>query len=653
MSDDPFEIADRAAEAQKKARQFAQGPLRNTMRIAMGTMRTARVMMTTSIVRGRWHATTGGLWLLVVAALWVAVTTNGSWTSAIIPLWLLSFHSFGYLLGLPFLLAVPGRLGFVLRCLVYPTICLAMFWLIASVRLYQERGRHLLLEELLFRFGTPPLRTIILGLLFSWPALLFILCFAAAIVALHWLHKPFRRTVSIFLALLLIVVSQVSGIILLGTSSLGDVNYFTLRQKPACAPWCWVHRHVHRYGDGPPPHPVFTAAATFRHDLSAPMWALGPEPILSTLVGRYPRRNVVVLLLESHRLAEIAPHGVGAWNHRSLSPNLTALCERGLFLSNYIQSGPGTFYARFSLGTGLPGLSTFTIGGCPEGNELMRTGPLAEFVADNYRCEWLQSADPAYSGWDRYLSSIGVSGWIEGDELTQALKDKDQDDWTIWGMPDSALLEIAWNRYRKHLDDPSPYLLTILTVSNHEPYSLPRSAGPLPKNHDGGMQYADECLAVFMGRLMTLPEAQRPVILITGDHSHRDALTNAKPLGPEGLEGIRIPGLLITPDGFAAGQVCTTPFVHEDALDLMRVMVGKLEKDVPHKFIDAHRLAVPTVGGAGTSIVTENAFYSAAMGSAYERHDSWNLVPASTEIEQQLIQAKAAIDSAMRGMWKR
>lgn len=649
MSEDPFEAADRAAEAQEKARRLLQGPLRNTTRMAMGTMRTARVMVTTSITRGRWHAVTGVLWLLVVAALWVAVTTNSSWSLSIIPLWLLSFHSFGYLLGIPFLLAVPGRLGVALSFVAYPTICLAMIWLISSVKLYNDRGQHLLLNELLFRLGDPPSRTFILGLLISWPALFFGLGFAGAVAALHWLHKPFKRSVSIFIALLLIVVSQISGIVMLGTSSLGDVNYFMLRQKPVCAPWCWVHRHVHRFDDGPPPQPVLTAAAAFRHDFSAPLWAPGPEPMLSTLAGRYPRRNVVVLLLESHRLAEIAPHGVGAWNHRSLSPNLTALSERGLFLSNYIQSGPGTFYARFSLGTGLPGLPSFTVNGCPEGIDLMRTGPLAEFVDDHYRCEWLQSADPAFSGWDRYLTSIGVAGWVEGKELARALKDKDG--WTTWGMPDSPLLEIAWDRYRSHIDDPTPYQLTVLTVSNHEPYSLPRSAGPLPRSHDGGMKYADECLGVFVGHLLALPEAQRPVLLITGDHSHRDELSSATPIGPEGLEGIRIPGLLITPDGFAAGQVCTTPFVHEDVLDLMRVMVGKPEKGVPRKFIDAHRLAAPTVNGAGMSIVSESGFYSAPLNSAYERHASWTLVPASPDLTQQLIQAKTAIDGAMRKIW--
>jgi hypothetical protein len=220
-------------------------------------------------------------------------------------------------------------------------------------------------------------------------------------------------------------------------------------------------------------------------------------------------------------------------------------------------------------------------------------------------------------------------------------------------MPDGPLLEIAWNRYLSHRDDPSPYLLTILTVSNHEPYTLPRSAGPLPRNHDGGMAYADACLGIFVDRLLSLPEPQRPVLLITGDHSHRDNLANAPPIGPEGLEGIRVPGLLIMPDDYAAGQVCTTPFVHDDAFDLIRLLVGVPEHDVPRKFIDAHRRAAPTVNGAGMSLISENAFYSAPLHATYERRGPWALVPASAEIERQMAEAKSAIDGAMHAMWKR
>ena len=132
VSEDPFEVADRAAEAQERAARLLNGPVRNTTRLAMGTMKTARAMMTTSVVRGRWHAVTGVLWLLLAIAMWVAFVTNESWSFGTFTLALLSFHSFGFILGLPFLLAVPGRVGRALSVLVYPIIFVAMVWRIAQ-----------------------------------------------------------------------------------------------------------------------------------------------------------------------------------------------------------------------------------------------------------------------------------------------------------------------------------------------------------------------------------------------------------------------------------------------------------------------------------------------------------------------------------------
>ncbi len=93
--------------------------------------------------------------------------------------------------------------------------------------------------------------------------------------------------------------------------------------------------------------------------------------------------------------------------------------------------------------------------------------------------------------------------------------------------------------------------------SGSAPHRLSSTAGitcGLPPARDGG----------WTRPKLRVDEQRRPVVLVTADHGYQQDLNGTPPLGTLNLEAIRIPGLLILPDGRAAGTVVEELFTHTD-----------------------------------------------------------------------------------------
>jgi arylsulfatase A-like enzyme len=239
-----------------------------------------------------------------------------------------------------------------------------------------------------------------------------------------------------------------------------------------------------------------------------------------------------------------------------------------------------------------------------------------------------------------------MPSWFASDEM----RSFDRTYWTQWGIPDEQLYHVAWQRYLAHVHDDAPHLQMLLTISNHHPFSFPSKYGA--NDHRGGMRYADACLATFIGHFLALPAADRPIIFITADHSVHWNLDDAPPLGADGMEGIRIPGCLLLPDGAAAGSVCDAPMAHQDLLDLLYLLTTPPGAAGQRRFLDLHRIAIPTVIGADHSILTRDGFYHAPSGKCYRLHGRWQLAEDTTpEIDKRLLNAHASIEALSHAMW--
>ena len=597
-----------------------------------------------------------GLWvwalvhvlLLVVVTLWVVTRGPVAGPLEGLRLWLACFGSLGPLPWLGLLAAWPGRPGVALRAAVFLAAWLGLAWLVASGELWLEQDRPLLFDEIAFRLADPPSRPLFLETLRSPRMLLFAASLVALGGVLRALLAPLGRRAAGLVLLGLLNVALVSGLVFPLVSSPGD-----FREKALCAPWTFGRRYL-----APTAAPGETVleenpegARAVRRGVAPPFWAPGPEPALAPLAGRYRGRNVVLVLLESHRLADVAPFGEGAHGYRPRSPFMTRLAERSLSFTNYVATGPNTFFAQFSVATGLPGVPGLRTGGVRGGGSYARLGRFPDLRAEGYRCEWLQATPISFDSWDRYLLAAGVPGWIRPGETDGF----DRSFWTSLGMPDEQLYELAWRRLRQATGEGTPYLLAVLTVSNHLPFrypAIPELAGL--SGHEAGTRYADHCLETFVERLLGLPEEQRPVVFVTADHGHRFGLEDARPLGPYNLEGIRLPGFLVTPDGRGAGARCGALFNHEDALDLIHLLVGAGEPPGSRKFLDFHRVAAATVSDVATSVLTGDGFVFGPTGDTYRVRDLWQLESGIEEERRtRLLAARRAVAEQLGRIWTR
>lgn len=624
----------------------------------MGPLRASLPSMeSASDVKTAWWRRPGWNWMasLLVALVGFCVLIVGqalpSWSPARLALALTAFGSLGPLLLLPLAVAVPGRAGWVLRSLVLITTVLALAWFTAAVELSLDQGRSLHLHELWLRFDDPLTRDFVISSAVSWRMAGLVAALVGAVVGGALLLARAPLTVPVAIALTLTLGGALANRFCLEGSWWSDEGWHLRNQQAVCAPWSRVvpapveELAGYRFEL----QPDIAAMRRLRLDLGRAEWAAGPDAQLAPLAGRYRGRNVVVVLLESHRLSDVEPFGRGAEDHRPLSPFLTALADHGLAFTNYVQSGPGTIFAQFCLATGCPAHPRLVSMGLSQAPGLGRLGRFPDFTAAGYRCEWLQATDSSFAVFAGLLSDTAVEHRLLPDELAGL----ERTWWSPWGMPDEQLFALAWRRYQAHLATRRPALMCLLTISNHSPFLLPPLDGQaLPADHVGGMRYADRALEGFVRQLRALPPEDQPLLLITGDHGHRQRLGHAKPLGPDNPESFRIPGLLVAPDRALAGQRHDAPFMHEDLLDLALLLVSGDDLPPPRKFIAAHRVAALPITGGDYAVLTSDAFL-AADGDDYTFTTPWRLTPSAPETTRALLEAVRGGANACEAAWRR
>ena len=203
-------------------------------------------------------------------------------------------------------------------------------------------------------------------------------------------------------------------------------------------------------------------------------------------------------------------------------------------------------------------------------------------------------------------------------------------------MPDDALYRIARNRYQDSLKKGEPTFIGVLTVSNHPPYSFPETVNGqhLSKDHVGGTTYADHAMNELIAALRKVPVDERPIIFVTSDTSYIEKLRKVEPWGILALEGLRIPGLLLLPDGFLAGQRYEGIFSHEDVLDLLYMMVAPENETRGGKFLSHHR----TVGFANSYQGFSRNAYFASPDRWFEIVSDWGLSETEQPPERQRVE---------------
>ena len=579
---------------------------------------------------GGWRWERGVAFLLLIGAVTLVVSGGAFGLSpfTLAYAWLAAAYSFLPLAALTPLCLPRGRTGDALSLAALAALLAGSVWYVASTQVVLQQGQPLPWDELKYRMADPGSWAILREGLVSLPmALLTAGVFGGFFLASRALGRRSAGAL-VTLGARLVLLVGLGGRILVAHPHLVEPRLAERYLKEASAPWSPLHRRVEAEGV-----PIDAAAAReARQRVGPPLWEEGPAPLLANLRGRYPGRSVVLVLLESQRASYLDGFGEGSFGYRGCSPRLSELRGEGLFFPNYFASGFPTHTALWTLLTGLPVVE----GGLPPGQrspEATRLGRLPEFRSLGYQCDWICPASPRFDNWDRLLTAAGARWWINTPEVDGL----PHDHWTSWGMPDEHLYEVALRRYRRVVGAGRPIFLGLLTVSNHRPYRYPPVDGLTFEADDcGGSRYADHWVHAFVRALGSLPPPQRPIVMITADTSGIEGLRDAEPLGIRNLEGLRIPGLLLLPDGRLAGQSFEGLLSHEDVLDLLFHLVAGETLPPPVKFVAHHRVAMAAAGG---SLVTARSYLSLAYDRWFEIEGRWRLRSADSPSDQARLRA--------------
>lgn len=196
-------------------------------------------------------------------------------------------------------------------------------------------------------------------------------------------------------------------------------------------------------------------------------------------------------------------------------PHFQALTDSVLFYSNMFASGDRTEKALVSIFSNFPGLPTQSII-----NETEKTKKLPflshELRNVGYKSEFYYGGDADFANMKPYLLQADFDLLIDKFSFPSSTVQG------TWGIHDEEL-------FAKFLKDHSqvslqPFFSTILTVSSHQPYEVPKDYDLKEEGEEreyfNAMRYTDDMLHDFLQQAKNTSWWKNTLVIITGDHGH-------------------------------------------------------------------------------------------------------------------------------------
>ncbi len=232
-----------------------------------------------------------------------------------------------------------------------------------------------------------------------------------------------------------------------------------------------------------------------------------------------PKRNVCVLLEESlgseffGSLGRVSKSGKA----NTLTPRMDKLMtEKGLLFDNIYADGNRTirgFEAVFSSFPPLPGDSILARDRTENVETLARV-----LKRDGYQSLFLYGGHGTF---DFIRSYVVPNGW---DRLIDQADFEDPVFTTAWGVCDEDLYNRSIVEMRKLHATGQPFLVSMMTVSNHLPYTFPK--GRIQEDPDAHsrkfvVKYSDWALGDFFEKVQQEPFWQDTIFVVVADHGAR------------------------------------------------------------------------------------------------------------------------------------
>ncbi len=218
-------------------------------------------------------------------------------------------------------------------------------------------------------------------------------------------------------------------------------------------------------------------------------------------------QNVVVVLMESMSAKLMARFG----NEEQLTPNLDSLFNHSLSFSNCYSAGNHTNHGLYATLYSFPSIM---FRNAMKGTSIpIYTGLPNILKQEGYSTMFFMTHESQYDNMNAFFRTNGY------DEIYAQENYPKEKVVNHFGVPDDYLFTYALPVLRQHAASGKPFFATLLTISNHPPYVVPKAfknnSLPVEKQI---VRYADHCIGEFMKHVSKEQWAKNTIFIFLGDH---------------------------------------------------------------------------------------------------------------------------------------
>ena len=227
-----------------------------------------------------------------------------------------------------------------------------------------------------------------------------------------------------------------------------------------------------------------------------------------------PRLNVVLILEESL--------GSEFWGSlgrpgKSLTPEMDRIATTyGLLFTNFYASGNRTVRGLEGILCSFPPLPGDSIVVRSRSDHVETLARLLK--RDGYSTHFLYGGRGLFDGMRSFMLRNGYERFIERKDFSHPTHT------TVWGVCDEDLFSRGIEEMRELSKSNRPFFLTMLTVSNHKPFTYPAgriSENPNEKNRNHAVKYADFSLGQFFRAAESESFYKNTIFVVVADHGAR------------------------------------------------------------------------------------------------------------------------------------
>ena len=227
----------------------------------------------------------------------------------------------------------------------------------------------------------------------------------------------------------------------------------------------------------------------------------------SLLTTNYP--NIVLVILEGC--------GTTFYNTPGVMPNLKALAAEGVEFTNCYANSFRTDRGVVCTLSGFPSYPDVSVMKLTDSKIAGLPSIARSLSREGYDTEFIYGGDINFTNTNGYLLSTGYRRtFSEADFPSEQRND------SKWGVHD----EFAFVKTLQHIaekDSVNPWMLTLLTLSSHEPWEVPYTR--IPDNPiTNAFAYLDHCIGDFIEKFKKLEAWKNSLVIFIPDHGNSHGL---------------------------------------------------------------------------------------------------------------------------------